>query len=131
MDYTPVTFSNTNMTPAHELALPVVQESGQMHYADSVDEYENWPRAMRFLDTAAAAWETTHFLDGYPGEYAVVTRQKSDSTLWHVGAIANDARSLKVDLSFLDATKTYTGTSSPTTTGTAASRSRPAPRQPT
>ena len=109
MDYTPVTFSASGRetTPAHEVALAVVQESGQIHYADSVDVYEDWPAATRFLDTAAAAWETSHFLGGAPGEYSVFARQKPDSSLWHVGAIANGAREIETDLSFLDDGTTY------------------------
>ncbi|MFB6308900.1 MAG: glycoside hydrolase family 97 catalytic domain-containing protein [Haloarculaceae archaeon] len=103
MDYTPVTFSASgrSTTAAHELALSVVQETGQMHYADNYSEYENWPTATRFLDTAAAAWADTRFLGGYPGDYVAVARQKPNSPLWHVGAISNQSRTIDVDLSFL------------------------------
>jgi hypothetical protein len=105
MDYTPVTFSNTQYphrtTNAHELALAVVFESGLLHLADSVESYRAQPEAVRaFLRGVPAAWDDTRGLWGRPGESVALAR-RHDRT-WYVGALnAGGARTEHLDLSFL------------------------------
>jgi hypothetical protein len=108
MDYTPVTFTRTAnphvTTFGHELALSIVFESGLQHFADRVEAYmalAPGPRA--FLSTVPTTWDDTRYVQGLPGEYAVLARRKGER--WYVGGIGGDAtpRNLQVPLSFLGA----------------------------
>jgi hypothetical protein len=106
MDYTPVTFTHTknrrHTTSGHELALSVVFESGLQHFADSAQAYQALPDDVRnFLTTVPAAWEETRFLDGEPGQYAVVARRLGRS--WYVGGISGqrDPRVVAIPMDFL------------------------------
>jgi hypothetical protein len=106
MDYTPVTFSNSQhphiTSYAHELALSVVFESGLQHFADRPEAYNALPEAPKnFLKTVPAAWDDTKLVDGYPGEKVVIARQKDG--VWYVGGLngKNDPQSLTVKLVFL------------------------------
>lgn len=106
MDYTPVTFTNQEVphqtTYAHELALSVLFESGVQHFADAVRGYEQLPDfAQAWLKEVPVAWEETRFVDGYPGQYAVLARRKGDT--WFVAGIegAKQARTLGLALPFL------------------------------
>ena len=102
MDYTPVTFSASGRetTDAHELALSIVYESGQQHFADDVEVYAQYPLAERVLDNVAAAWDETVFVGGRPDSAATVARRSGQE--WFVGTIAIDAQTIEVPLSFLD-----------------------------
>lgn len=106
MDYTPVTFSNGNnphnTTYAHEVALPVVFESGILHLADATSQYRKLDaRVKTFLSEVPTVWDETRLLDGYPGKYVVVARRKSET--WYVGAIngESDGREISIDLKML------------------------------
>jgi len=73
MDYTPVTFSNSQhphlTSYGHELALSVVFESGLQHFADRSSAYGDLPEFVRsFQMHGPVAWDDTKLLDGYPGE---------------------------------------------------------------
>ena len=106
MDYTPVTFSDTQFphetTYAHELALSVVYESGWIHFADKVSAYENLPDAPKhFLRTVPAEWDDIHFIAGEPGKLAVIARRKGNE--WFVGGISGEdvPEKIPIHLSFL------------------------------
>jgi hypothetical protein len=95
MDYTPVMLADNRnplvVTPAHELALPVVFESGLLHFAGGPDEYLALPDAPKqFLKSIPVVWDETRFLSGEPGQFAVIAR-RSGST-WHLGAINGEGR---------------------------------------
>ncbi len=102
MDYTPVGFSN-NRYPhktslAHELALSVVFESGWVHFTDSVQSYRSQPDYVKdFLQSVPTTWDDTRLLDGFPGDFAVVARQKD--TRWFLGGIngRETARTITID----------------------------------
>jgi hypothetical protein len=106
MDYTPVMFED-NVYPhvttyAHELALPLVFESGWLHFADGVEAYLDLPHAPReFLQQVPVAWDETRCPAGAPGEYIVLAR-RSGAT-WYVGGIngRDTERTVSVPLSFL------------------------------
>ena len=90
MDYTPGTFSDSQhphiTTYAHELALPVLYESGVQHMPDRPESYRALPQAVRELLTALpTAWDETRFVTGYPGECAVIARRKND--VWYIAGI--------------------------------------------
>ena len=90
MDYTPCTFTDSQhphiTTDCHELALPILFESGLQHMADRPTAYLNLPDKVRnLLCTLPAAWDETLLLDGYPAESVVMARRNADS--WYIAAI--------------------------------------------
>jgi hypothetical protein len=90
MDYTPGTFSDSQhphiTTYAHELALPILFESGLQHMPDRPEAYYSLPEEVRsLLSSLPSAWDDTVLLAGYPGEFAVMARQKADK--WYIAGI--------------------------------------------
>lgn len=101
MDYTPVSFSDQKYphltTAAHELALPVIFESGWLHFADRADAYRNLPApAKEFLKRVPVAWDETRYVDGYPGRLAVLARRKGET--WYLAAINGENRPQSLNL---------------------------------
>ncbi|PRY31680.1 alpha-galactosidase-like protein [Umezawaea tangerina] len=102
MDYTPVSLDvgPKEASVAHEVALPVVYESGWTHFADKPEAYEARPQALRFLDQVPTVWDETRLVGGHPSSGATIARRAG--TRWFLGAIASgDARTLSAPLSFL------------------------------
>ena len=102
MDYTPVAFDAGRMEAsiAHEVALPIVFESGWTHFADKPEAYERRPTALAFLDQIPTVWDETKLIAGTPGRDAVFARRSADR--WFIGAIAaGGARRLTVPLASL------------------------------
>ncbi|MFJ6673804.1 glycoside hydrolase family 97 catalytic domain-containing protein [Actinosynnema sp. NPDC091369] len=102
MDYTPVSLEvgPKEASVAHEVALPVLYESGWTHFADKPEAYERFPEALRYLNQVPTVWDETRVLGGDPSEHAVVARRSGDR--WFVGAVsAGDARTLRASLAFL------------------------------
>ena len=104
MDYTPVTFTirpeNPRITTyAHELALPIIFESGWTCMADRPAAYLNSP-AKDLLKRIEVAWDETRFIDGYPGEYICLARRKGKN--WYLAAInAGKERTISIPLNFI------------------------------
>jgi alpha-glucosidase len=62
---------------------------------------------LEFFDHCPTVWDDTKVLHGRIGEYAVITRRRSED--WFLGGMNNDEpRSFDVPLQFLDANKEYT-----------------------
>lgn len=105
MDYTPTRFATPSnpkpqTTNAHELALPVVYESGWTHVVSSPEELGSQPEGARFLGQLPTAWDETRLIAGSPGVEAVIARRSG--TRWFVGGIrSGGAGTLAVPLSFL------------------------------
>jgi hypothetical protein len=102
MDYTPVAFDagKKEASIAHEVALPIVFESGWTHWADRPEAYEARPTALAFLDQIPTVWDETKLIAGTPGQDAVFARRSGDR--WFVGAItAGPGRRLTVLLTWL------------------------------
>ncbi|WP_439656619.1 glycoside hydrolase family 97 catalytic domain-containing protein [Lentzea sp. HUAS TT2] len=101
MDYTPVSLETgtKEASIAHEVALPVVYESGWTHFADKPEAYERHPQALRYLDQIPTVWDESRLLDGDPDSHAVVARRNGDR--WFVGGIATQERTLRAPLGFL------------------------------
>ncbi len=104
MDFTPVTLSASTYpaltTVAHELALPVIFESGLLHLADRPEAYRALrPEAIRYLKDVPVVWDETHFVDGYPGDYVILARRSGD--IWYLAGIhqaeTNQAYAVKLD----------------------------------
>ena len=103
MDYTPVTFSNSQhehkTSFAHELALAVVFESGLQHFADKPADYYDLADAPRkFLMGFPTTWDETKLIDGYPGEMVVIARRKGK--LWYVAGLNGKDTPQTLNLSF-------------------------------
>jgi len=101
VDYTPVTFSHHAFprltTPAHELALSVIFESGIQHFADSKLFYEKLhPQAKHVLKVVPTAWDESQLLEGYPGSYVVIARRKGNT--WFIAGINGEDQLKKVEL---------------------------------
>lgn len=102
MDYTPVAFDagRQEASIAHEVALPIVFESGWTHLADRPEAYEKRPQALAFIDQIPTVWDETKLIAGTPGQDAVFARRSGDR--WFIGAIAaGPARRLTVPLASL------------------------------
>jgi hypothetical protein len=113
MDYTPVTFTNSQYphitSYGHELALSVIFESGIQHMADRPEGYYELPDAAKsFLKTVPNTWDDTKLLDGYPGKFVVIARQKGND--WYIGGINSEGRKERVQnlkFDFLPEWKSY------------------------
>ncbi len=113
MDYTPVTFTNSQYphitSYGHELALSVLFESGIQHFADRPQGYYGLPDAPKnFLQQVPNAWDNIKFIDGYPGKYVIIARQKD--TNWYIGGINSENRAEKfitLKFDFLSNNKKY------------------------
>ena len=93
-DYTPGGFSNSTYphltTYAFELALPIVIESGIMHYTDTPGKTHELPDyAQSLLKELPVCWDETRYLAGYPGKDAVIARRKGER--WYIGGINGES----------------------------------------
>lgn len=107
MDYTPATFSDSQFphitTYAHELALPILFESGLQHMADRPEAYLALPDEVKgLLSGLPAVWDDTRLLAGYPGEYAVLARCKGGK--WYIAGIngSDEAKDIAFPLNRLE-----------------------------
>lgn len=86
-------------TRAHQLTMYVVYESPLVMVSDYPEAYENQP-GVEFIEKVPTVWDETKVLDGRPGEFIMIARQRGAS--WFVGAMTNwDARDLEIPMSFL------------------------------
>lgn len=90
MDYTPCTFTDSQnphiTTDCHELALPILFESGLQHMADRPEAYLGLPEPVKkLLSGLPSAWDDTRLLAGYPGQSAVIARRSGDT--WYIAGI--------------------------------------------
>ena len=112
MDYTPTVFTppgatNPGIQPnlttsAHELALLIVFQSGIQHVIDSAASLAKQPAyVLDYLTDLPTAWDETRYLDGAPGQLAVVARRSGKT--WYLAGINGTKANLAldVDLSFL------------------------------
>jgi hypothetical protein len=108
MDFTPMVFhpkirgATLVTTPAFELALSVVFESGIQHFGLSPEEYDGMPDyVVSYLQNVPTVWDETRLVDGYPGQFVVMARRSGDR--WYIGGIngAGQPKEVALDLSFL------------------------------
>lgn len=86
-------------TRANQLALYVVLENPVPMVSDAPIHYKGQP-SFQFLKDVPVVWDETHFLNGYPGQYATVARR--NGTEWDLGSITDwTPRTLEVPLKFL------------------------------
>jgi alpha-glucosidase len=103
VDYTPCGFSDHTFphltTYGFELALPVVLESGIMHYVDTPERTAQFPvYVVDFLKQLPVAWDDTKYLAGYPGKDVIIARRSGEH--WYIGGINGEeqGKELEVDL---------------------------------
>jgi hypothetical protein len=107
MDFTPVCFGeiphrNRLTSNGFEIALSVLFQAGIQHYAEIPEVMKNQPGyVVDFMRNLPLEWDDVKFIDGYPGEYAIIARKYKGK--WFVGGIngtTND-KVVSVDLSVL------------------------------
>lgn len=104
MDYTPLVFGDIPKIKrvtrnGFELAEAVLFLSGIQHFAERPEGMAGVPDYVRNLPRS---WDDVRFIDGYPGRHAVIARKSGDS--WYVAGFNadNEARSVDLDLSFIE-----------------------------
>ena len=100
MDYTPCTFTDSQnphiTTDCHELALPILFESGLQHMADRPEAYLNLLEPVKkLLSGLPSAWDDTRLLAGYPGQSAVIARRSGDT--WYIAGINGTNEELTIE----------------------------------
>ena len=101
MDYTPCTFTDSQhphiTTDAHELALTVLFQSSLQNMADRPEAYLGQSGEVRsFLSGLPAVWDDTRLISGYPGESAVMARQKDG--VWYIAGINGTDEPMTFDI---------------------------------
>ena len=115
MDFTPGVLSlmgrgNTPIlsTLAKQLALYVTIYSPIQMAADLPEAYLANPGPFQFIKDVAVDWDDTRVLSGQIGDHAVIARKQRGQGTWFLGAVGDEqARSVSVPLSFLDAKRRY------------------------
>lgn len=98
-DYTPRITPTGNITYAHQLAIPVLFESGLPCMAGSVNQYKTLTGAS-FLKNLPAAWDETVGLDTVPGKYITIARRSKDK--WYLASNQGEgSREASIPLNFL------------------------------
>ena len=123
MDYTPGIFetkvsvynpqnnSFVHSTLARQLALYVTMYSPLQMAADLPETYNKYMDAFQFIKDVAVDWDDTRVLEAEPGDYITFARKAKGKDNWFVGRTNDEeARTSKIDFSFLDAGRKYTAT---------------------
>ena len=121
MDYTPGIFKirgyssvpgrQVHTTLAKQLALYVTMYSPLQMAADLPENYAAHPDAFAFIRDVPVDWDDTKVLEAEPGDYIAIARKEKGAANWFLGAITDEnARTLDLPLSFLDAGRKYKAT---------------------
>lgn len=123
MDYTPGVFEikmsyydknkteRVHTTLAKQLALYLTMYSPLQMAADLPESYEKHLDAFQFIKDVAVDWDDSKYLLAEPGDYLTVARKAKGKDDWFLGAITDEnARTLNIPLSFLDAKTDYIAT---------------------
>lgn len=120
MDFTPVTFrfenpvvpqTRVNTTLAKQLALFVILYSPLQMASDEIENYEANPAPFQFVRECPTDWDKTCYPEAEIGKYVTVARKGKGEDTWYIGsATGDDARTARIDLSFLDSDAKYQAT---------------------
>ncbi|MGE5314315.1 MAG: glycoside hydrolase family 97 protein [Acidobacteriota bacterium] len=124
MDYTPGIFQikmnyydpqkkeQVHTTLVKQLALYVTMYSPLQMAADLPENYERFMDAFQFIKDVAVDWDDTKIIEAEPGDYLTIARKaKHRDDEWFIGAITDEhARKSRVELSFLEPSRTYAAT---------------------
>ncbi len=104
MDYTPVGLSNNTFSRwtsnMHEIALPILFESGVTHISDKPEVIEALNDSIKNLfKNLPTVWDESVFIDGYPGKYIIVARRSGDN--WYIAGVNGfyTQKEIELDLS--------------------------------
>jgi alpha-glucosidase len=107
MDFTPMVLDRIRnierrTSSAFELATAVLFTSGIQHFAEIPDGMAKAPPYVQnFLRELPSSWDDVKFIDGFPGQYAVIAR-RAGKRWWVAGINAEGAsRKVKIDLDSL------------------------------
>lgn len=98
-----ISFSNpmSQGTRCHQVAMYVCYDAPLQMMCDSPSDYYRETETTNFISQMPTVWDETKVLDARVGDYILMARQKDNN--WYLGAMTDwTARSLNVDLSFLD-----------------------------
>lgn len=109
MDFTPMVFGdipNIKRTTSNgfELATSVLMLSGIQHFAERPEGMATAPEYVKnFLRELPRSWDDSRYVDGYPGQYAVIARRAGNT--WYIAGInaTESEKTLTLDLSFAGA----------------------------
>ncbi len=110
MDFTPCDFAKKDgrvqqeTSWAQQVAHTIAFESGLQYFLDHPNNYK-YHIAESFLKRIPVAWNEIKCLEAEPDKYVTIARRKGAD--WYVASLANEARELKLNLSFLEAGKSY------------------------
>jgi alpha-glucosidase len=118
LDYTPGIFClslsaykpgrRVRSTLANQLALYVILYSPLQMAADLIENYQQHP-AFEFIRQVPVDWDETRVVDAEIGDYVAIARRQGRD--WYVGCVTDeDARTLELELSFLDPDTGYKAT---------------------
>ena len=83
---------------AFQLALSVLFQNPIQFFALTPNNLEDAPGfAIDFMKRVPTTWDQTLFLEGYPGKYCVLARQKGDN--WYVAGVSNQPEPMDLELS--------------------------------
>ena len=110
MDYTPACITIKNMnneTEGFAMAKSVVYESGLLHLAAPAKDYSDYV-GTAFLQALYTTWDESFVPTGEacPGKYLTYVRRHGNE--WFIGSMTIAARTMNVELEFLDNNKNYT-----------------------
>lgn len=94
-------------THGHQLAASVVYYAplNTLFWYDKPQQYNGEPE-ISWFEELKTVWDESRVLSGMPGEHIVMARR--NGTTWFLGAMTNnDARTVDIDLSFLEKGHTY------------------------
>lgn len=94
-------------TRANEAALFVIYNEPLKMMCDAPFAYDQEPDYTRFISRIPTTWEETRVLDAKFGEYIVIARKTGKT--WYIAGITDEKdRTLKIDLTFLNPSKSHT-----------------------
>lgn len=80
-----------------ELATAVLFQSPVQNFAMTPDNLVSAPAyALDFMRTVPVTWDDIRFIDGYPGKYAVIAREKDG--IWYIAAVNAEQAQYQLDL---------------------------------
>jgi len=108
MDFTPVNFSGIpnitrRTTGGFEIALSVMFTSGIQHIAETPTGMASQKDFVKeYMSSLPENWDDVKFIDGFPGKFVVLARQKGK--IWYIAGINGETseRTVTLNLPFID-----------------------------
>jgi hypothetical protein len=108
MDFTPVNFSGIphitrRTTGGFEIALSVIFTSGIQHIAETPNGMASQKDFVReYMSSLPETWDEVKFIDGFPGKFVVLARNKGNR--WYIAGIngENSERTITLNVPFIN-----------------------------